>query len=93
MVITDEIGTLRLYNYPNVKGEPYYQCYGDHLFKVSDCGFSPDRLFFVSSCEMDRCIFKWQVSMNHAKLQRMVTDDSAMLNRESEADKAAVVRE
>ena len=47
----------------------------------------------MSSCEMDRCIFKWQVSMNHAKLARMVTDDSAMLNRESEADKAAVVRE
>jgi len=24
IVITDEIGTIRLFNYPNVKGEPYY---------------------------------------------------------------------
>lgn len=57
VLIADEIGTVRLFNYPNVQGESYYQCYADHLFRLSDCNFSPDRLFMVSCCEMDRCIF------------------------------------
>lgn len=40
VAIADEIGTLRLYNYPNIVGQPYYQCYTDHLYQISDCLFS-----------------------------------------------------
>jgi len=68
VVIADEMGTIRLFNYPNVKGEPYYQSYSDHLFFVSDCLFSHDRMFFVSSCEMDRCVFKWKINFNDRKI-------------------------
>ena len=51
VVISDDIGTIRLYNYPNVKGEPYYQSYGDHLFRITDCVFSSDRTYLLSCCE------------------------------------------
>ena len=68
VVISDEMGTIRLFNYPNVKGEPYYNCYSDHLFQVSDCMFSADRLFFISACEMDRCVFKWKIKLNEKKI-------------------------
>ena len=40
VIIGDQMGTIRLFNYPNVKGEPYYKCYSDHLFAVSDCMIS-----------------------------------------------------
>lgn len=25
-VVADDIGTIRLFNYPNINGEPYYDC-------------------------------------------------------------------
>ena len=37
VAISDELGTIRLFNYPNVLTEPYYQCYSEHLFTISDC--------------------------------------------------------
>jgi len=75
VVIADELGTLRLFNYPNVKGELYYKSYSDHLFTVSDCLFSPDRLFFISSCENDRCVFKWKMKLNDDKIMKLVEKD------------------
>lgn len=80
VVVADQMGTIRLFNYPNVKGQPYYQSYSDHLFKISDCMFSPDKQFFVTSCHFDRCIFKWKVKTNEAKIQRMIEDDLNKLN-------------
>lgn len=77
--IADELGTIRLFNYPNMKDEKYYQCYSDHLFQVSDCLFSPDGLFFVSSCEMDKSIFKWSVKYNEEKVLNMLENDMKMI--------------
>lgn len=68
VVVADEIGTIRLFNYPNVVGEPYFQVYSEHLYFVTDCLFSPDRNFFVTVCELDRCIFKWKINYNEPKI-------------------------
>jgi WD40 repeat protein len=62
VAIGDDIGTIRLYSYPNKTGEPYYQCYADHLYSVSNCLFSPNRKLLLSASEYDRCIFKWKVN-------------------------------
>jgi len=80
IVISDEMGTIRLFNYPNVKGEPYYNCYSEHLFQIADCMFSADRMFFLSACEMDRCVFKWKIKLNETKIQRMIEEDKRKLN-------------
>ena len=75
VAITDEVGTIRLYNYPNVKGEPFYLCITDHSFKISDCMFTPDRLFFLTCSEFDRCIFKWKMIFDDKKIQGLVDED------------------
>lgn len=75
VVIGDEIGTIRVYNYPNVTGEPYYQCYSEHLYMPADFLFSPDRQFFVSTCELDKCIFKWRIHYNDDKINQLIDKD------------------
>ena len=42
VAICDEIGTIRLFNYPNTNGEAYYLCLTEHLYQISDCLFSQD---------------------------------------------------
>jgi len=42
---------------------------------MSDCQFSPDTSFFVSSCEMDRCVFKWVIKYNEKKLTKIAIRD------------------
>ena len=61
VAIGDDLGTIRLFSYPNKTGDPYYQCYSDHLYSVSNCLFSPNRKFLLSTSEYDRCIIKWKV--------------------------------
>lgn len=75
VVIGDEIGTIRVFNYPNVHGEPYYQCYSEHLYMPADFLFSPDRQFFVSTCELDKCIFKWRIRYNDDKINQLLEKD------------------
>ena len=62
VAIGDDLGTIRLFSYPNKTGDPYYQWYSDHLFSVSNCLFSPNRKFLLSTSEYDRCIIKWKVN-------------------------------
>jgi WD40 repeat protein len=83
VAVADEIGTIRIFNFPNLKGETYYQSYSDHLFLISDCCFSPDRLFFVSACEMDKCVFKWKMHFNEDKITAMLDKEQHKLNDES----------
>jgi WD40 repeat protein len=80
VVVCDAMGTIRLFNYPNTAGEPYYQCYSDHLYQISDCMFSPDKQFFVTSCQFDKCIFKWRIKLNEEKMRKMIEDDLQNLN-------------
>lgn len=68
IAVADELGTLRLFNYPNFDGQPYYQCYSEHLFFISDCIFTPDFQNFLSVCGEDRCVFKWRVKLNEEKI-------------------------
>ena len=70
----DELGTLRLFNYPNTTGEGYYQCYSDHQFAITSCLFSYDRRFFLSTSEIDRCIFKWKVVYNTDKIKKLIQE-------------------
>ena len=71
MIVGDELGTIRLFNYPNISGEGYYKCYSDHLFVVTNCLISPDRKFFLSSSDMDRCVFKWKIIYNFDKIKKL----------------------
>jgi len=64
VAIGDEIGTIRLFSYPNKNGDQYYQCYAEHCFIVSSSLFSPDRKIFLSCSEYDKCIMKWNVRFN-----------------------------
>jgi len=72
VVVGDEIGTIRLFNYPNVMGEGYYQCYSEHLFIITQAIFSPDREYLISTSEMDRCIFKWKVEYNLERVKELL---------------------
>ena len=79
VVIGDEIGTLRLFNYPNVDSKPYYNCYSEHLYQVSDCLFSQDNNYFITCCEVDKCIFKWKINFKDTKIAKLVEEDRNML--------------
>jgi len=68
VIVADQMGTVRLFNYPNIKGEPYYQCYSDHLYGISDCMIGQDSRFMVSCCPDDRSIFKWKLKFNEPKM-------------------------
>jgi WD40 repeat protein len=72
VIVCDEIGTVRLFNYPNVKGDAYYNYYPEHLYQVTECLISPDRNFFVSTCDVDKCIFQWELRYNESKVQKMI---------------------
>ncbi|KAL4455920.1 hypothetical protein ABPG73_008674 [Tetrahymena malaccensis] len=63
IAVTDEMGTIRLFNYPcdSGTGNGYMRCYPDHLNNVNQCVLSPDKRFLVTSSERDRCIFIWTV--------------------------------
>ena len=80
VAVTDQIGTIRFFNYPNIKGEPYYQCYTDHLFKILDCQFSADAQYLVTVCAQDKSIFKWRLKYNEDKVKRMLEEDQKRLN-------------
>ena len=60
VAVGDELGTIRVFSYPNKDGDAYYQCYSDHLYSVSNLIFSPNRKFLISTSEYDRCIFKYK---------------------------------
>lgn len=79
VVIADDTGTLRLFNYPNTQGEAYYDCYSDHLYTVSDCLFSQDNQFFISTCEVDKSIFKWKVIYKEEKIAKLMEKDGNLL--------------
>jgi hypothetical protein len=72
--VGDELGTIRLFNYPNTTGEGYYQCYSDHQFAITSCLFSYDRRYFLSTSEIDRCIFKWKVVYNTDKIKKLIQE-------------------
>jgi WD40 repeat protein len=74
VAIGDELGTIRLFNYPNLGNEGYYQCYSDHLFAITSCLFSYDRKYFLSCSEVDRCVFKWKVIYNNEKIKKMIQE-------------------
>lgn len=40
--------------------------------------FSPDRQFFISACEMDKCVFKWKITLDEDRIYTMIEDE---LNR------------
>eukprot|EP01017_Pseudomicrothorax_dubius_P037624 TRINITY_DN5539_c0_g2_i1.p1 TRINITY_DN5539_c0_g2~~TRINITY_DN5539_c0_g2_i1.p1 ORF type:complete len:232 (-),score=44.56 TRINITY_DN5539_c0_g2_i1:91-786(-) len=64
LVVTDEIGTIRLFPYPceGLNGrQGYYGCYAQHLSYISQCEVSDDGRFFITSSEIDRCIYIWRV--------------------------------
>ena len=80
VLIADEVGTIRLYNYPNVMGQAHYMCYTEHLYQVSDCLISQDNKFFVTTCEVDKCIFKWRLKYNEPKIAKLVEQDKNLLH-------------
>jgi WD40 repeat protein len=57
IIVCDEVGSIRLFNYPNTSRELYYNYYSEHLYQVTECVVSPDRKFFITICEVDRSIF------------------------------------
>jgi WD40 repeat protein len=68
VVVADAMGTVRLFNYPNVKGEPYYQCYSDHLSRTTDVMVSADMQYLLTASAFDRCVFKWKIKYNDTKI-------------------------
>lgn len=65
----DEVGTIRLYSYPNLGNEGYYQCHQDHLYKITKCLFTQDARSLISLSSYDRCVFKWKCVINDEKVQ------------------------
>jgi len=72
IAVGDEIGTIRLFSYPNLGNEGYYQCKQEHLYKITKCLFSQDARFLVSVSSYDRCVFKWRCTMNDQKINQIL---------------------
>jgi WD40 repeat protein len=72
VAIGDEVGTIRLYNYPNDGSDAYYQCFGEHLHTITKCVFTFDQRFFVSVSSADRCVMKWKMKFNDKKITRLM---------------------
>jgi len=70
IAIGDEIGTVRLYNYPNDGNPNYYQCYTEHLYNITKCVFTNDLQYFVSISSFDKCVFKWKMTCNPEKVKK-----------------------
>jgi WD40 repeat protein len=60
LVATDEIGTIRLFEYP-CKHTGYYQLYSQHLNYINTCHISPDWKYLITSSRVDKCIFIWRI--------------------------------
>lgn len=67
VVVTDEIGTIRVFNYPCATGtgNQYIQCYVDHQNMVSQCVLSYDKNYLITSSETDNSIMIWKVHRNN----------------------------
>ena len=73
VAVGDEIGTIRFYNHPKRAGsEGYYQCYTEHLHKITQCMFTHDQKFFISASSMDRCVLKWKVNYDHPYIKELM---------------------
>jgi WD40 repeat protein len=62
VVVGDKMGTIRFYDYPNVKGKNYYESYSDHLYEIQKIRFGADFKVMLSTSKWDKCIYKWEVS-------------------------------
>lgn len=72
VAIGDELGTVRLFNYPNNGSDQYYQCFSEHLYSVTKCLFTHDQRSFISLSGADRCVFKWRCKLNQAKVRDLM---------------------
>lgn len=61
IVVGDKLGTIRFYDYPNVKGANSFESHSEHLFEIQKIKFGPDAKFFLSTSKWDKCIYKWEV--------------------------------
>lgn len=64
IAVTDEMGTIRIFNYPctSSTGNGYVNCYADHLSYINSCVISPNGKYLVTTSEVDRSIFIWQIN-------------------------------
>eukprot|EP01017_Pseudomicrothorax_dubius_P039458 TRINITY_DN6059_c0_g1_i1.p1 TRINITY_DN6059_c0_g1~~TRINITY_DN6059_c0_g1_i1.p1 ORF type:complete len:121 (-),score=12.26 TRINITY_DN6059_c0_g1_i1:57-419(-) len=82
IAVTDRIGTIRLFSYPcdsNTKAN-YFGCYAEHLSNITQCYVSPQRDVMITSSEVDRCIFVWNIishDPNHAPKDGDREDDES----------------
>jgi WD40 repeat protein len=62
LIVTDEIGTIRIFEYPSQKGRGYYKLYTQHLSFITTCHISKNQEYLVTASRLDRCIFIWKVN-------------------------------
>lgn len=72
-VVTDEIGTVRLFNYPlyqnRENGADQLRCYAHHLCAVTFCALSPDSRKVLTASRGDRSWILWDVLPTQADEQ------------------------
>jgi WD40 repeat protein len=77
IIVTDEMGTLRVFNYPcdSGSGNGYLQCYTDHSNYINQCVVSSDERYLITSSEVDRCIFIWKIHKRSANNENGSPDE------------------
>lgn len=61
VVATDEVGTLRLFQYPLTQERGYTECLVEHMCDITICVASPDCRKLITYSRMDRCLNLWRV--------------------------------
>ncbi|CAD8183513.1 unnamed protein product [Paramecium pentaurelia] len=61
MAVTDDMGTIRIFNYPCTSGQGYMRIYTDHMMYINQCVASPDKETLVTTSEQDKCIMVWKI--------------------------------
>jgi hypothetical protein len=62
VVASDEMGSLRIYEYPVSQERGYSVCILEHLNNVNICVATPDCKILVTYSPVDRCINIWDIS-------------------------------
>ena len=64
LLVSDDAGTLRIFNYP-CEFSGYYKVYSQHLNFIQNIKISECSNYVLSSSLCDKAIFVWNVNRHH----------------------------
>ena len=62
VIVGDDLGTIRVFGYPNTNGQLYYQVLTDHLFSVGNMTLSSDDSYLLTQSRIDKSFIRYKVT-------------------------------